>query len=145
MDYETFDLVVDHILGVVEGNLKHKGAEYAPEAEASRFHNFEVAAAFNGISTEEALWGMLTKHLVSLSDMVKQRTSTNSPEKWDEKIGDALTYLVLLKGMVTNTREIENLRLEHSLKNANVDTTQAVVRHTGDNHPVDTHRPNHHD
>lgn len=42
---------------------------------------------------------MLAKHIVSIFDMI--RSDIESPmEKWDEKIGDAMNYLFLLKALV---------------------------------------------
>lgn len=100
MDGPEFEAVVDATLEKVRDLLIHKGAEYVPEGEPSRFHNFEVAAAFNQQLSTEALWGFLTKHLVSLADMVKTESSEASMMKWDEKINDAIVYLLLLKGIV---------------------------------------------
>lgn len=74
-----------------------KSAEYASEDDV--LHNFKTAAAFNDETPEEALWGFLTKHLISLRDMVK--SSDEFPmEVWCEKIGDAQNYLTLLKAIV---------------------------------------------
>ena len=100
MDGPEFEAVVDATLEKVRDLLIRKGAEYVPEGEPSRFHNFEVAAAFNQQLSTEALWGFLTKHLVSLADMVKTESSEASMMKWDEKINDAIVYLLLLKGIV---------------------------------------------
>ena len=62
-------------------------------------HAFKVASAFEGITTKQALFGMLTKHLVSLSDMVRQ--DNNYPlDVWNEKISDSINYLLLLKAIV---------------------------------------------
>lgn len=47
--------------------------------------------------------GMLTKHLVSLSDMCGKTESlgaTYPVAAWEEKIGDAINYLVLLEAIV---------------------------------------------
>lgn len=64
-----------------------------------RLHAFKVASAFEGISTKQALFGMLTKHLVSLSDMVRQ-DNDYSLDVWNEKISDSINYLLLLKAVV---------------------------------------------
>lgn len=100
MNSQEFETVVDATLQQVRDLLIQKGAEYVPEGEPSRFHNFEVAAEFNQQLSTEALWGFLTKHLVSLADMVKTESSEASLMKWDEKINDAIVYLLLLKGIV---------------------------------------------
>lgn len=106
MNSQEFEEVVDSTLQKVRDLLIQKGAEYVPEGEPSRFHNFETAAAFNHQLSTEALWGFLTKHLVSLSDMVKTESSNASMMKWDEKINDAIVYFLLLKGIVVENDEL---------------------------------------
>lgn len=69
-----------------------------------RLHAFKAASAFEGISTKQALFGMLTKHLVSLSDMIRQ-DGTHSLEVWEEKITDSINYLLLLKAVVEEESE----------------------------------------
>lgn len=100
MDSQEFNKVVDKALAHVREVLVAKGDEYVPEGEPSRFHNFETAAAFNHQLSTEALWGFLTKHLVSLSDMVKVESTEYALARWDEKITDSLVYLILLYGIV---------------------------------------------
>jgi hypothetical protein len=58
-----------------------------------------VAAAFQQCTTEQALFGFLAKHLVSLSDMCKSGRRY-ADDIWDEKIGDAVNYLLLLRAVV---------------------------------------------
>ena len=64
-----------------------------------RLHAFKVASAFEGVSTKQALFGMLTKHLVSLSDMIRNNNN-QSLDIWNEKISDSINYLLLLKAIV---------------------------------------------
>ncbi len=79
-----------------------KAKEYASDED--RLHNFKVAAAFNSQTPEQACWGFLTKHLVSLADMVASGKEYNFGA-WDEKIGDALNYLFLLDAIIFDGRE----------------------------------------
>ena len=44
----------------------------------------------------QALVGMMTKHTVSVYDMVNGGQAYAS-DKWDEKIGDLINYLLLLR------------------------------------------------
>lgn len=86
--------------------LIKKGKSYSSDED--RLHNFRVAAALQGISEKEALAGMLAKHLVSVFDMVKTDESRPRPYSsavWDEKIGDAINYLLILRAMVDIERE----------------------------------------
>lgn len=102
MDAQTFNAFLESKLNDIRDILASKGAEYVPEGtvEKSRFHNFEVSAALNGSTKEQALWGFVTKHIVSLADMIKDEPLDHSLAKWDEKIGDISVYMVLLHAMV---------------------------------------------
>ena len=74
-----------------------KAEEYATE---DRLHNFKVAAALQGISTKQALAGMLAKHTVSIYDLCMSKENA-SQDMWDEKITDHINYLLLLKAVVS--------------------------------------------
>lgn len=80
-----------------------KGHEYAPDAvdesAIDRLAHFKKAAAITSGTQKSALFGMLTKHLVSLSDM-RTDGETYSAERWTEKITDSINYLLLLKAVV---------------------------------------------
>lgn len=47
---------------------------------------------------KQALLGMLSKHLISVSDMCV--SGSYSKQLWTEKITDSINYLLLLKAMV---------------------------------------------
>lgn len=103
MDAAAFNQFLEDELDSLRHKLGVKGAEYVPGGgEVSRFHNFEVAAGLNDQSIEQALWGFVTKHIVSLSDMVKKDALDFSFDQWEEKIGDVVIYMLLLKGMVVH-------------------------------------------
>ncbi|QJD49630.1 hypothetical protein HWD32_gp53 [Gordonia phage Secretariat] len=137
MENDVFEDIVDKVLETVRDTLVIKGAEYVPEQVKDRFHNFHVSAAFNQQRPTEALWGFLTKHLVSLSDMVKDDSTQHSMEKWDEKINDSIIYLILLKGIVT---ENECAADSETIKSAlvamsgsvNTESLKAKYESTGD-------------
>lgn len=87
-----FEAEVDRARGV----LTQKADEYAT---ADRLHNFKQAAHLKGETPIQALEGMMVKHTVSLYDMMGSGKSYPI-EVWDEKIGDHLNYLILLKALV---------------------------------------------
>lgn len=103
MNPETFDLFLEETLDRTREVLRSKGHEYAHDPDESRFHNFEVTAQFLQCSEEQALWGFVSKHLVSLSDMVKPTKDgqyvSYSLDQWDEKTGDVINYMILLRGI----------------------------------------------
>lgn len=76
--------------------LMCKAKEYAT---SDRLHNFKQASSLQRITPFQALAGMMSKHTISVYDML-----TNSEcyplELWDEKITDSINYLLLLSAMV---------------------------------------------
>ncbi|UVK64018.1 hypothetical protein SEA_VARDY_53 [Gordonia phage Vardy] len=135
MQNEQFNHLVETTLNDIRQILYVKGIEYVPGGEEQdRFHNFEISAAFNQQRSTEALWGFLTKHLVSLSDMVKVESTDHTMEKWEEKIHDAIIYLILLKGIVK-----ENDDLMEGLKSQSVNISTEKI--DGDIHVHTTPPP----
>lgn len=104
MQAKDFNAVVDSRIGFIRSILTQKGKEYATEFD--RLHNFKVAARFNGRTPELALWGMMVKHLVSIYDLIdgidaERGTYRPDAAMWHEKLGDAINYLILLEGLIT--------------------------------------------
>ncbi len=84
--------------------FSNKAVEYT-DGGSNAFHNFDVAAIIGNTTPQKALEGMWMKHLVSTLDMIKDDAI---PPKGlvDEKLGDMINYLLLLKGMYY--RDIES-------------------------------------
>lgn len=81
--------------------LTSKGQEYAEDDEGDRLAHFKKAASFTGGTPITAAWGMLTKHLVSLSDMIIEGDPLLYPQqRWDEKLLDAINYLLIIRAIV---------------------------------------------
>ena len=79
---------------------KHK--EYAPgETRADHYHNFQHAARLMEVTPQQALAGMMVKHTVSIYDMIREAKS-EPLEKWREKIGDNINYLLILWALVND-------------------------------------------
>lgn len=78
-----------------------KSREYSPHED--RLESFKVAGEEDRVSPEEALWGMLRKHLASLNMMCRAVTASGTyyPQAvWEEKLTDAHNYLFLLEALV---------------------------------------------
>ncbi|MDR1061821.1 MAG: hypothetical protein LBL83_11595 [Clostridiales bacterium] len=101
MDTGTFEKVVESMLRKAQSVLINKEKEYATE---DRLHNFRVAAAFQQCTMEQALFGFLVKQLVSISDMCKSGEAY-AYDIWDEKIGDSINYLLLLRAVVADRNQ----------------------------------------
>ena len=98
MNLKQFDKIVTDQLSRSELVLMGKGTEYAEEAtdetEVDRLAHFKKAAAMQD---------MLSKHLVSVADMVGSRQSYPLTQ-WNEKITDSINYLLILRAIVEEGR-----------------------------------------
>ena len=99
MNTECFNKVVSHRIETIQRVLAAKAEEYA---RGDRLSNFKRAASIQGITPEKALVGMKSKHDVALQDFINDLDTGKIQcyERWDEKIGDIINYLILLDGLV---------------------------------------------
>ena len=101
MDTVAFNEVVDRRLRRVQNVLRAKAKE---NANGERLYNFKRAATILGTTPERALAGMFMKHLVSVLDLIEGSTEPTSAMV-DEKIGDAINYLILLEAIFKERRD----------------------------------------
>lgn len=101
MKNEAFNEVIDEILTHSRDVLIRKNEGYSTDED--RLHSFRTAAALNDSTMEQALWGMLTKHIISIRDMVMSGEAYDA-DIWDEKLGDAINYLALLKAITVEKK-----------------------------------------
>ena len=108
MKIEEFNKAVKEQLLTCENMLLNKGREYAPDAaetnDVDRLAHFKKAAALMGTTQKAALLGMLTKHLVSISDMCIDKNEYKR-DRWIEKITDSINYLLILRAVVEEETE----------------------------------------
>ena len=104
MKVNDFNKIVEEFLEKTKGTLIKKQEEY--NLEADRFGFFKRAAAMAGNTPEQALYGFLLKHLVSLSDMVGSGKKFPK-ELYEEKLGDICNYLILLRGLLEDDNMFE--------------------------------------
>lgn len=97
MNTEQFNKIVQYQVQSCLDTLVHKASEYAEDND--RLHNFKVAAELQGKTPREALAGMMAKHTVSIYDMCNNPGTTYSDEMINEKIGDHINYLLLLRAV----------------------------------------------
>jgi hypothetical protein len=105
MDYITFNSIVGQRFDQCGKVLTEKGEEYSRAGD--RLWNFKRAGAKTGKTPVEALMGMKAKHDVSIDDMVDMLKRGVVPARGivAEKIGDSINYLLLLEGLIEETRE----------------------------------------
>lgn len=103
MTPEVFGKLLEERIGKMRYTLDRKSEEYARDND--KLYNFKRAGAIQNFDAAEALKGMLTKHIVSVYDMVKDWPSQKpSFEMIDEKIGDCINYLCLLEAIFKEDR-----------------------------------------
>ena len=93
----------------VERSRMVLGNTASEDATDDRLHNFKVAAALEGKTTEQALAGMMAKHTVSVYDMAESGLAYPI-ELWQEKITDHINYLFLLNAIVREGQPTEALK-----------------------------------
>ena len=99
MNSEKFNTVVRSTAESIVNILATKAKEYSVNDD--RLHNFNQMARVNEKTVEETIWGMASKHLSCILDMVNGSTK---PTEYlvNEKIGDMINYLVILKAHLLN-------------------------------------------
>lgn len=97
MREDRFNKIIAEQLSKTADLLCEKGHEYAPYED--RLDAFRQAAELQHCTMPVALGGMMAKHIVSIYQMIPDADCYTS-EKWDEKINDAINYLLLLKACI---------------------------------------------
>lgn len=122
MKTEEFNKLVEEQIDRCRNMLIRKST-YGSESD--RLHNFKAFAALSGESQEEVCGGYLGKHLVSIYDMISKtgKGSKYLLPEWDEKIGDAINYLLILSAIV---REDLNTVVSEMYPSLFPDKTEAV-------------------
>lgn len=108
MDNDTFNTLLGNRISKIQAILGQKGKEYSSDTD--RLHNFKIAAKLSGaiyVTPEQALFGMLRKHIVSVIDIIDDTRFDIRPsdELRDEKIGDCINYLILLEALLAERNE----------------------------------------
>jgi len=102
MNRQTFDELVKTQLQKSEEVLTTKGNEYALGVD--RLDHFKKSAILMNCSVKQAIFNMLVKHLISISDMVSSEKKFDDL-KWDEKIIDSINYLLILRAAIEETND----------------------------------------
>ena len=93
MTTEGFNTYLREMQSMTSETLIRKAEEYATGGD--RLHNFKVAAGMQGCTMLQALGGMMSKHTVSIYDMIGSGQPYDRA-LWAEKIQDHINYLYLL-------------------------------------------------
>jgi hypothetical protein len=101
-----FDKLLATRLDKTRATLATKAGEYATDGD--RLHNFHTAALCVRRGAAEVCNGFALKHWVSIRDMLDAHIEAvtnlgryrSADDRVDEKIGDAICYLVLLEALL---------------------------------------------
>jgi hypothetical protein len=100
MTTPDFNKVVEDQLDRIRNVLVKKAAEY--NLDNDRLSVFKHAAALSEETPEQALYGFMLKHIISMTDMINSKQSYTK-ELWDEKLTDICNYIILLQGLLIDT------------------------------------------
>ena len=104
MTTPEFNKVVEDQLERIGNVLVKKAAEY--NLDDDRLSVFKHAAALSEETPEQALYGFMLKHVISVTDMINSK-AVYSEELWNEKITDICNYLILLQGLLRDTGRMD--------------------------------------
>lgn len=105
MDDIIFQKILDFRFQACKAVLSTKSREYARSDD--RLHNFKRAGAMLGVSPEQALLGMWSKHIISILDIVTdivEYGNLPSDKIIEEKFTDSINYLTLLEALIIERR-----------------------------------------
>ena len=105
MRSDQLNQIVAECIENIEETLTKKGEEYSRKGD--RLHNFKRAAILGQTTSAEALLGMKIKHDISILDMIEdlKHNRVHDKDTLDEKFGDAINYLILLKAILIEEYE----------------------------------------
>jgi hypothetical protein len=106
MKTEQFNQIVNARCATTIEVLRCKAGEYA---YGDRLSNFKKIAAFRGVEPEEALMGLVVKHIVALDDFIQALPDNpQSHDRFVEKLQDIIAYMILLEALrIEATQVIE--------------------------------------
>jgi hypothetical protein len=96
MTSEQFESILDKRVASIKTTLSQKAKEYAI---GDRLYNFKRAAELLRTTPQKALLGMLSKHLISVLDLI-EGSLPSIESTIDEKIGDTINYFILLEAVL---------------------------------------------
>ena len=97
MDNTEFMIEVENSHNRSKRVLLKKEKEYSDGVD--RLDQFHRVGVLNNIEPTEALFGMASKHITSIADMVKTPRIYNL-RKWNEKLTDLRNYTYLLDALL---------------------------------------------
>lgn len=107
LTFEEFEEIVSRRAKLTWETLVKKGKEYATADRAMDSFHAQAEFSMHNQPTSVA-WELMVKHLYSVRRLIQEyEVEGKIPSQYmiDEKIGDAINYLILIEGLF---KEIEN-------------------------------------
>lgn len=96
MDNTTFLAILGNRHVKSRMTLNDKGKIYSTDED--RLGNFKSTGRMNGCTSANALWGMVSKHIIAVKDQTKKKEVPT--QGWmDEYLGDIVNYMILLEAI----------------------------------------------
>lgn len=112
--------IVNRRIELIKDVLSKKNAEYAGDDNV--FRAFVLATAFSLHKTPQAIaWEFMVKHLQSIHQIISDYERVGKlpdEDQLEEKVGDAINYLILIEGMFREALEpkkLEEARVKYTL------------------------------
>ena len=120
--------VVQRRVQLIQDVLQSKNEEYAGQEDV--FKAFTEALPLSFHDTKQAVaWEFMVKHLQSIKMIIEARSKSGKiPDEkaLEEKIGDAINYLILIEGMFKEDmypKKLEESRIKYNYVDINSSNT----------------------
>ena len=113
ISFDKYKTTINNMIAYCQNLINDKLIQYANKNDV--FKTFNEAAELQEILPEQALFGMMAKHIGSIRNMLDKvekdiysmtvndaEGAEYSLDVWKEKIGDNITYLLILYAMISS-------------------------------------------
>lgn len=113
ISFDKYKDTINNMIAYCQNLINNKLIQYANKNDV--FKTFNEAAELQEILPEQALFGMMAKHIGSIRNMLDKvekdiysmtindaEGAEYSLDVWKEKIGDNITYLLILYAMISS-------------------------------------------
>ena len=120
--------VVQRRVQLIQEVLEHKNSEYADKEDVFKAFTESLPLSFQ--DTKQAVaWEFMVKHLQSIKMIIEAKAKSGKlPDEkvLEEKIGDAVNYLILIEGMFKEDlqpQKLEESRIKYNYVDINSSNT----------------------
>lgn len=98
MERSEFAVIATQTMNEITDLIQRKAKEYSTGDAFSNFKNASGGLSFHD-KPEMVAWEFAVKHLQSIKDIISGKVPSSN-HVVDEKVNDAIVYLLLIKGML---------------------------------------------